>query len=330
MPSSPMPERDTSPQNFAVREVSATAKLPQYADGVQLSERELLGCRNLAHALREHPGRARAAQAGHRASLIKGRGMEFAEVRQYQNGDDVRTIDWRVTARTGQTHTKLFVEERERPIILLLDLSHSLYFGSSLMLQSVQAGHLAATLGWSAINQGDRLGALIASEHEHLELKPRSRRQGILQLISALTELHRHRLAQFSQTTPDPDHILRACQRLRRIAKPGSLVRIITDGSHFDDSCLAPLSELGRHCELDAFLITDPLRLGTLELPRHFTLPVREGNTEKLLDRRGYDSWLAAQQSQLASFVALMDKLKVRTRLVDAGLPLSEQLEQLR
>ncbi|ABM24384.1 MULTISPECIES: DUF58 domain-containing protein [Shewanella] len=303
--------------------------LPLFADGLHLTEQELLACQNIARAMPERYSRARANLAGHRSSLIKGRGMEFAEVRHYQQGDDVRTIDWRVTARTGTTHTKLFVEERERPILLLIDLSQSLYFGSSLLLQSVQAGHLATTLGWNAINHGDRLGALIASESEHLELKPRSRRQGILQLISGLCRVHENQLNHMGNHQRDPDHILRACQRLQRIAKPGSLVWIVTDGSHFSPQCLAPLTELKRHCDMGAYLITDPLRQGTLTLPKQFSLPVREANQDLVLTPHSYQAWLLQQQRQQDNFVAMMQKLRVRTQLIDAAIPLAGQLTLL-
>ncbi len=256
--------------------------------------------------------------------------MEFAEVRHYQPGDDVRTIDWRVTARTGKVHTKLFVEERERPVLILLDLSHSLYFGSSLLLQSVQAAHLATTLGWSAIQHGDRLGALIATEMEHLELKPRSRQQGILQLISAIQSLHERQLNQLSEYQSEPEHLFRACQRLRRIAKPGSLIWIISDGANLTENCLAPLSDLKRHCDMGAFLITDPLRQGTLALPKQFQLPVKEGNREMVLNRAGYDTWLQKQLSSQAHFTQMMQKLNVRTRFIDAGMSLNDQIGSLR
>lgn len=306
------------------------ARLPLFADGVNITEKELLACQSLARALPEKRAKARANLAGHRASQIKGRGMEFAEVRQYQSGDDIRTIDWRVTARTGKTHTKLFVEERERPILLLIDLSHSLYFGSSLLLQSVQAAHLATTLGWNAILNGDRLGALIATEREHLELKPRSRQQGILQLISGLKSLHQKQVSHMSEQQADPGHMYRACQRLRRIAKPGSLIWIVTDGSNFDETCLAPLSDLKRHCDMGAFVVTDPLRQGTLALPRKFELPVREGNRERMLDRAGYDDWLLRQQNLQDNFIEMMQKLNVRTRYLDAAKKLSDQLGAMR
>ena len=310
--------------------MNQTNSLPLYSDGMSLNEQELIACQSLSRALPDHKSRAKAALSGHRSSQIKGRGMEFAEVRHYQNGDDVRTIDWRVTARTGVAHTKLFVEERERPILLLIDLSHSSYFGSQLLLQSVQIAHLATTLGWNAINNGDRLGALIASETNHLELKPRSRRQGILQLTSGLIDVHQQQLKQINQLSPDPGHMFKACQRLQRIAKPGSLIWIISDGQHINQQCLAPLTELSRHCDIGAFVITDPLRQGTLALPKQFALPVRDGQQQLTLTRQSYEAWLANQQAQQQQFFALMNLIKVQPKLIDAAKPLSAQLDILR
>ncbi|MCE9679533.1 DUF58 domain-containing protein [Shewanella sp. AS1] len=305
-------------------------ELPLFADGVSLNQQELLACQNIARALPHRRTKARAALAGHRASNIKGRGMEFAEVRHYQNGDDVRTIDWRVTARTGQAHTKLFVEERERPVLLLLDLSHSLYFGSSLMLQAVQAAHLSATLGWHAIAHGDRLGALIASEHQHIELKPRSRQTAILSLINGIQKVHQQQLEGLSQINPEPEHIYHACQRLRRIAKPGSLVWIISDGTHFTPECLAPLSELKRHCDIGAFVISDPLRQGELQLPTHFQLPVKEGSKELILNRQSYDAWLNQQLAQQQGFITMMTQLGAQPKVISAAMTLNKQLGALR
>ena len=307
-----------------------SSELPLFADGVSLNQKELLACQNIAKALPQRRTKARAALAGHRASTIKGRGMEFAEVRHYQSGDDVRTIDWRVTARTGKAHTKLFVEERERPVLLLLDLSHSLYFGSSLMLQAVQAAHLGSTLGWNAVANGDRLGALIASEQQHIELKPRSRQTAMMALISAIQTVHQQQLDGINQQQHEPDHLFRACQRLRRIAKPGSLIWIISDGSHFTPKCLAPLSELKRHCDIGAFLISDPLRQGELPLPAQFQLPVKDGNNELILNRNSYDRWLVSQQNQQQDFINMMSQLNAQPRVISAAMPLNQQIGALR
>ncbi len=306
------------------------SELPLFADGVSLNQKELLACQNIAKALPQRRTIARAALAGQRASNIKGRGMEFAEVRHYQSGDDVRTIDWRVTARTGKAHTKLFVEERERPVLILLDLSHSLYFGSSLMLQAVQAAHLATTLGWSAIVNGDRLGALIACEQQHIELKPRSRQTAMLALISAVEKLHQQQLNGLNQQQNEPEHLLRACQRLRRIAKPGSLIWVISDGANFTPQCLAPLSELKRHCDIGAFLISDPLRQGELALPAQFQLPVKDGGQELMLNRQSYDHWLMSQQQQQQQFMTMMTQLNAQPKVVSAAMSLNKQIGALR
>ena len=305
-------------------------KLPLFADGLTLSEKELLACQNLAKALPQQNNKARALLSGHRSSNIKGRGMEFAEVRHYQQGDDVRSIDWRVTARTGKTYTKLFVEERERPILLFVDFSHSQYFGSQLLLQSIQTAHIAATLGWQAIQYGDRLGGLIATENEHIELKPKSRRHGILQLISSLTELHQTQLSQLNEDDYQPNHIYNACLRLKRLAKPGSLIWIITDGQNFTPDCLAPLSELKRHCEIKSFLVTDPLRTGELLLPKQFSLPIKQGKYKTVLTRDSYQQWLEIEALKRQQYLSMMKQLNVYPNTINAGQRLSEQLELLR
>lgn len=311
-------------------------QLPQFADGVHLTEAELLACRNLARALPDRKARARAAMSGHRSSLIKGRGMEFAEVRHYQQGDDIRTIDWRVTARTGKAHTKLFVEERERPVLLLVDLKHSLYFGSTLLLQAVQAAHIAATLGWNAIQQGDRLGALIMADNLQRELKPRPRDSGILALISALTNVHNAQLTQEQQRSDQqavqtPEQLMaHSCRQLARIAKPGSLVWIITDGLGFNDDCLQALTAIKRHSEIAAFVVSDPLRTGELALPKRFALPVKDNGETLLLDRHSYDAWRERQQQQLQHFELMMQSLKASVRRIDAGINLNQQLNLLR
>ncbi len=128
-------------------------------DGIQLEVQELIRLRAAARGL-ELGARRRAlsAQAGGYLSAYRGRGLEFDEVRAYQDSDDARSIDWRVTARRGTPHTKLFREERERPVLLLPDLHPGMYFGSRRQFKSVLAGRLAALLGWAAVRAGDRVG----------------------------------------------------------------------------------------------------------------------------------------------------------------------------
>ena len=119
-------------------------RLQNGTTGTSLGLTELLWYQRYTKVLDLTPQMAiQSKLAGTYLAKSKGRGMEFDEVRHYQNGDDVRTIDWRVTARTGKVHTKLFREEKERPVFILTDLSSSMHFGSSLLFKSVQAAHLA-------------------------------------------------------------------------------------------------------------------------------------------------------------------------------------------
>jgi uncharacterized protein (DUF58 family) len=196
--------------------------------------------------------------------------MEFDEVRHYQNGDDIRAIDWRVTARTGKTHTKIFREEVERPVLVATDLSSSMLFGSQLLFKSVQAAHLAALVTWHAKGRGDRIGGIVFNEHKHSELKPRSRKEGVLHYLHSLVETHKHTLSLESnhQTEIFSSEQLHEsankafeenCARLRQLARPGSLVYLITDGNHISQETIRHLSHINRHCELVVCLVSDPL-----------------------------------------------------------------------
>lgn len=171
-----------------------------------------------------------AKLAGSYLAKTKGRGMEFDEARHYQPGDDIRAIDWRVTARTGKTHTKLFREEKERPVFVLTDLSSSMHFGTQLLFKSVQAAHLTALIAWSAQQRGDRIGGLVFNSVGHREYKPQTRHKAVLSLLHGVTTLHADNTANTSQDVSFSD----ACARLRRLARPGSMVFLLSDFQQMD------------------------------------------------------------------------------------------------
>jgi len=158
---------------------------------------ELVGLRAAAIAqLRGSQRRVRQRKIGMSSSNMLGRGLDFAEVRAYQAGDDVRNMDWNVTARTGIAHTKLFVEERELPCFLMVDMRSSMSFATRGVFKSMQAARLAALLGWCAVASNDRVGGIVFGDNWHHEVKPRSGRSGLMQLI-------RH-IAQASGDSPGP------------------------------------------------------------------------------------------------------------------------------
>ncbi|MBU2871259.1 DUF58 domain-containing protein [Colwellia sp. E2M01] len=284
-----------------IKQDSAPAILASlYSNGIDLSMPELLQYQSKSSLINlAGKKNIQGKQAGNYLSRSKGRGMEFDEVRHYQTGDDVRAIDWRVTARTGKTHTKLFREEIERPVLIATDLSQNMHFGSQLLFKSVQAAHLAALVAWHAKNRGDRLGGLVFCDEEHIELKPRSRKAGVLHYLHALTTLNNKKMQKraqaqtYSADSNDHKEVIndnasvnsdanstaksvinsnrlkhsnfeQNCARLRHIAKPGSLVYLITDGHAFHNpndcvDALRHLSYISRHCELVVCLISDPL-----------------------------------------------------------------------
>jgi uncharacterized protein (DUF58 family) len=152
-------------------------------DIVRVNPATLIGLHRAAGSLPLKSSKIQARFSGNYLATFKGRGMEFDEVRPYQPGDDIRTMDWKVTARTGKPHTKLFREERERPVLLWVDYRKPMFFGTRGSFKSVVAAKTAALLAWSAIQHGDRLGGLIFSEKVHQEIRPHRGKAATLHFI---------------------------------------------------------------------------------------------------------------------------------------------------
>ncbi|MHA6494439.1 DUF58 domain-containing protein [Pseudomonas borbori] len=189
-------------------------------------------------------------------SKLRGRGVDFDQVRVYQAGDDVRTIDWRVTARTQEPHTKLFHEERERPIYILVEQSQRLFFGSGLMFKSVLAAQAASLIGWAALGHNDRIGGLVFGDLEHHEIKPRRSKQSLLQLLNRLARANQ---ALSSEAQPARDSFGLALRRAREVLRPGSLVVVICDERTLSDGGEQQLILLARHTDLLLLPVSDPL-----------------------------------------------------------------------
>lgn len=230
------------------------------SDGIRVQSHELMYYRSKVAAFqrfrRLHPP---PSTGGALLSRFKGRGMEFDEFRHYQAGDDVRTIDWRVTARTGTPHTKLFREERERPVFVVVDLSHSMQFGTQLLFKSVQACHLAAVAAWLTVARGDRIGAVIGSQAGHVEVKPQGRDHGAQQVIHQLVTQQHAALELWLSQRQYHNVFSDTVARLQQIARPGSIIYLISDWHSDDPALWRNLLALQRHCQLVPFMITDPM-----------------------------------------------------------------------
>jgi uncharacterized protein (DUF58 family) len=217
---------------------------------------ELLALRSAALGLSLHAHRPALAQlfGGHQ-SAQRGRGLEFEEVRLYAPGDDVRRIDWRVTARRGKPHTKLFQEERERAVWIVADLHAGLFFGSQRQFKSTALLHAAAILGWAAVLGGDRLGSVISQgKHQVSLLQPRIRDRGVLSMLHTLVA------AQPTQpATPERSSLEMAINALQAVLKPGSLVLILSDFAHLSAEAETAIAALSLHSDIRLLAFSDPL-----------------------------------------------------------------------
>jgi uncharacterized protein (DUF58 family) len=222
--------------------------------GVVATRRELVA---LAREHLESP-RGRAARVkthfgGMRASRFHGRGMEFSEVRAYQAGDDVRSIDWRVTARTGRPHSKLFEEERERPVWLVVDLGPSMRFGTRDAFKSVVAARVAAVLAWEAHDDGERVGGIVLAPGSSVELPPTRTRRQLLRLLDVLAA---GTAAPGEALADDLESQLRW---LAPRVRAGSRVVVVSDFYAYDEALALALRVLARRAEMTLVHVFDPL-----------------------------------------------------------------------
>lgn len=202
-------------------------------------------------------GKVRTHQFGTNRSVFRGRGMEFDESRIYQPGDDARSIDWRVTARTGKMHTKLFHEERERPVLILADLRASMHFGTRTQFKSVLAATIAAELAWVGIDGGDRVGGFILLPNGVRSFPATRNTSAMLRLLKALSEGTKPEDAHDGEDAELPLHTV--VDRLRQVSRPGTLVFIVSDFADFDERTERAIKRLSLHAHVTNVLVYDQL-----------------------------------------------------------------------
>jgi uncharacterized protein (DUF58 family) len=242
----------------------STAPQPQGVKGdevVFVTPKSLIKLRHAAQSLPLKVAKVKALQTGEYYSPFKGRGMEFDEVRLYQPGDDIRTIDWRVTARSGKPHTKLFREERERAVILWVDFRQSMFFATRGAFKSVVAAKAAALFAWSAEHQGDRLGGVLFSERQHQELRPQRSTLALMHVLQKLAQNTSRPLdsPHGDASIPESSTLNDALGRLRRVTRPGSMILLISDFRGLDDTTEAHLFQLAKHNDVMMVYVNEPL-----------------------------------------------------------------------
>ena len=240
---------------------------------------------DLAH-LRSLKGEARAISFrprqpshsilnGQHASKIKGRGLNFEELRHYAMGDDVRTIDWKVTARTGAPYIRVYTEERDRPVLLLVDQRMSMYFGSALNMKSVTAAEAAALTAFRVRDKGDRVGGIIFDDSDMTEMRPHASARSLNLFLDRLAAANCKLDANAPTVSPIPLSL--PVQAAARIVKSGALVIVFSDFDGWDATTEKALCRIAQHNELILFSVLDPT---SEQLPPDLDIIVSDGSLQ--------------------------------------------------
>ncbi len=247
--------------------------------------------------------KAYSSLSGNYTSSFKGRGLNFDEVRPYQPGDDIRNIDWNVTARTGMTHTKVFKEERERPVFIIVDLRKTLFFGTRHCLKSVTAAKAAALFAWAGADNSNRIGGLIFDDNCHVEMRPKGGHQGVVQFLKLLHDFHNQSIevlqkkqAKSNEPPIEEMDVNLLFARMKKTIHPGSIVLFASDLHHFDTDFTLHIQYLSRHNDVIMAHIYDTFER---QLPPSGLYGISNGTQSQTLDAN--DSTL--QQSFAESFV---------------------------
>ena len=224
----------------------------------------------------------RSQLAGIHGSRLRGRGLDFDELRAYQPGDDIRDIDWKVTARMRRPHTRIYTEERNRPALLIVDQRVNMFFGSRLHMKSVTAAHAASLVMWRILAQGDRPGAIVFDDQDRIEIRPQRSEARATRILRAIEQMNRSLRADDGRRS-NPSQLNDILRHADRLATHDHLVVLISDLDGFDEDTHQLLNRLTRHNDALVLLVNDPLER---ELPEAALLIVSDGELQLEFDAR--------------------------------------------
>ncbi|RJE72810.1 DUF58 domain-containing protein [Reichenbachiella sp. MSK19-1] len=230
-----------------------------YPQNVFISLRELLTMERFARvmSLLSNRQKVKSVLGGKHASKLRGRGLDFEEVRNYVKGDDIRNIDWKVTARTKVTHTRVFSEEKEKPALIVVDQSKSMFFGSQKRTKSVVAAELAAVSAFRVLKQGDRVGGVVIADDGVDIIQPKRDRRNILRFLEKI--VMRNQGLKDSVVESREDILKDAMVKIRNIVTHDYLVVVISDFNHYDAGVVRFISQIAQHNDVILAKVTDPM-----------------------------------------------------------------------
>lgn len=295
---------------------------------VTIDKTALMALAGAAQQLRNPPGQIPpGALVGERASRQQGRGLNFDSLRRYQPGDDVRLIDWQATARLRSPWIRLYNEERERPVFLLVDQRLDMFFGTQQQTKSVAAATIAALLAWRSWHDGDRLGAALFGDDQVILHPCRSPRVILPRLFDDLSQLNQQLPQRYRQNRSGAVTLASVLQRLSTLLPPGSWLALISDFHDLDKRSEALLAGLRKRCEITAYVTLDDLHL---RLPAHGNLAAHYAGTEVAFSLTPMLSTAIQEQvtARLAEQKRRLEHIGIQVQNIVVGQPLLPQLQR--
>jgi len=266
--------------------------------------------------------------SGRHGSRLRGRGLDFEELRQYCPGDDIRTLDWKATKRTRQPYVRVYAEERERPVLLLVDQRVAMFFGSKVNMKSVTAAEVAALAAWRVVSAGDRVGAIIFNDSEIREIKPQRSKKTVLQILQHIVRQNQA-LGVDRNIVAQKKILDQVLEKARHLAGHDYLVCVISDFFGLSAETLHQVKLLCRHNDVMLLPVYDPLA-GTL--PKNATLAISDGSRQIILDtreKRLQERFPEFLQSRLKTLSDTLAKFGVPVLPIHTAAPVVTQVREI-
>lgn len=270
--------------------------------------------------------KVRSILGGKHASKLRGRGLDFEEVRNYVAGDDIRNIDWKVTARTQKTHTRVYSEEKEKPALIVVDQSKSMFFGSQLKTKSGVAAELAALAAFRVLKEGDRVGGVVFADNGIDIVYPKRDRKNILRFLEKIVE--RNHELEHSLPVKFEEALKETAAKIRNIVSHDFLIIIISDFHRYSPDVIKSISGLAQHNDVILAKVFDHMER---DIP---SAKVIAGDGEKQIVLDGENKRLRQKfregfEQDYTHFETEMKKHRIPLLLIDTITAVDEQLKEI-
>jgi uncharacterized protein (DUF58 family) len=269
----------------------------------------------------------RSLLSGRKRSRLRGRGLDFDELRHYRPGDDIRTMDWRVTNRTGKPHVRVYTEERDRPVIVMVDQRLPMFFGSQQRMKSVVAAEVAALTAWRVLAVGDRIGAILFNDAGALEVKPTRNQRRVVGWLGELATMN-NELSVASARSSNPTGLTDALRQLERSVGHDYLVVLISDFYGWNETNLKIIRSISQHNDIICTLVFDPLEQNISNASK---LVVSDGRFQLEIDpaREGLgEKFEASFKNSVAQVQGELKRHDIPVLPVDTVTPVTNQLRE--